>query len=117
MLAIILNFDRAKHVFLIQNESYQQSSEKMKNNGEYRRQYSSFFLLSSLTNAINYIHWLEIYIFRVFRPKFLWYGNCGKSQWVHSIFYNGKRIFPNSLINFQTFRKWNISIMYVKFKM
>ena len=39
MWAIILNFDRAAHVSLIQNESYQQSPEKMKNNGEHERQY------------------------------------------------------------------------------
>ena len=35
----VLNFDRATHVSLIQNESDQQSSEKMKNNGERERQY------------------------------------------------------------------------------
>ena len=39
MWAIILNFHRAAHVSLIHNESYQQSSEKMKNNGERERQY------------------------------------------------------------------------------
>ena len=33
MWAIILNFYQATHVSLIQNESYQQSPEKMKNNG------------------------------------------------------------------------------------
>ena len=36
---IILNFDQATHVYLIQNESYQQSPEKTKNNGEHERQY------------------------------------------------------------------------------
>ena len=35
----VLNFDRATHVSLIQNESDQQSSEKMKNNGEHDGQY------------------------------------------------------------------------------
>ena len=39
MWADILNFNRANHVSLIQNESYQQSPEKMKNNGERKRQY------------------------------------------------------------------------------
>ena len=39
MWPIILNFDRATHVSLIQNESYQQSPEKTKNNGEHERQY------------------------------------------------------------------------------
>ena len=39
MWAIILNFYRATHVSLIQNESYQQSLEKMKNKGEHKRQY------------------------------------------------------------------------------
>ena len=33
MRAIILNSHRATHVSLIQNESYQQSPEKRKNNG------------------------------------------------------------------------------------
>ena len=37
--AIILNFDRATHASLIQNDSYQQSHEKTKNNGEHKRQY------------------------------------------------------------------------------
>ena len=37
MLAIILNFHRATHVSLIQNESYQQSPEKTKNDGEYEK--------------------------------------------------------------------------------
>ena len=37
MCATILNFHRATHVFLIQNESYRQSLEKTKNNGEYQR--------------------------------------------------------------------------------
>ena len=35
MWTIILDFHRATHVSLIQNESYQQSPEKMKNNGEH----------------------------------------------------------------------------------
>ena len=46
MWPIILNFDRATHVSLrathvslIQNESYQRSPEKTKNNGEHDRQY------------------------------------------------------------------------------
>ena len=39
MLAIILNFDRTTHASLIQNESYQQSPEKTKNNCEHERQY------------------------------------------------------------------------------
>ena len=39
MWAIISNFDRAIHVSLIQSESYQQSPEKTKNNGEHDRQY------------------------------------------------------------------------------
>ena len=39
MWAIILNFHRGTHVFLIQNDSYQQSLEKSKNNGERERQY------------------------------------------------------------------------------
>ena len=39
MRAIILNIDLATHVSLIQNESYQQSPEKTKNNGEHKRQY------------------------------------------------------------------------------
>ena len=39
MWPIILNFDQATHVYLIQNESYQQSPEKTKNNGEHKRQY------------------------------------------------------------------------------
>ena len=34
---IILNFDQATHVPLIRNDSYQQSPEKMKNNGEHER--------------------------------------------------------------------------------
>ena len=44
MWAIILNFDGAAHVSLIQNESYQQSPEKTKNNGEHER----IFILQSL---------------------------------------------------------------------
>ena len=43
----ILNFFLAAHVSLIQNESYQQSPEKTKNNVEHKRQYCSF------TNAIS----------------------------------------------------------------
>ena len=39
MWAIILNFDRATHACLIQNESYQQSLEKTKSNGEHERPY------------------------------------------------------------------------------
>ena len=39
MWAIIINFDRATHASLIQNESYQLSPEKKKNNGEHERQY------------------------------------------------------------------------------
>ena len=39
MWAIILNFHRATHVSLIQNEGYQQSPEKTKNNGKHKRQY------------------------------------------------------------------------------
>ena len=35
--AIILNVDQATHVSLIQNESYQQSPGKTKNNGEQDR--------------------------------------------------------------------------------
>ena len=38
MWGIIWNFDRAIHVFPIQNESYQLSPEKTKNNGEHERQ-------------------------------------------------------------------------------
>ena len=38
-LAIILNFASATHVSLIQNESYQQSPEKTKNNCENERQH------------------------------------------------------------------------------
>ena len=37
MWAIIVNFDRATHVFLIQNESFQQSPEK--SNGANEIQY------------------------------------------------------------------------------
>ena len=39
MWAIILNFHQATHVSFLQNESYQQSPEKTKNNGEHERQY------------------------------------------------------------------------------
>ena len=39
MWAIILNIDLATHTSLIQNDSYQQSSEKTKNNCEHERQY------------------------------------------------------------------------------
>ena len=40
MWAIILNFYRATHVFLIQNESYpEKSPEKIKSNAEHKRQY------------------------------------------------------------------------------
>ena len=35
MWAFILKFHQAAHVSLIQNESYQQSPEKTKNNGEH----------------------------------------------------------------------------------
>ena len=38
MWAIILNFDQATHVSLIQNEIYQQSPAKTKNNREDGRQ-------------------------------------------------------------------------------
>ena len=38
MWSIILNFDQATDVCLIQNESYQQSPKKTKNNGEHERQ-------------------------------------------------------------------------------
>ena len=37
MWAIILNFHWATHVSLIQNEIYQQSPEKTKNNGEHEK--------------------------------------------------------------------------------
>ena len=37
MWGIILDFHRATHVSLIQNESYQESPEKTKNNGEHER--------------------------------------------------------------------------------
>ena len=39
MWTIILNFYQATHVSLIQNESYQQSLDKIKNNGEHKRPY------------------------------------------------------------------------------
>ena len=39
MWPINLNFDRATHLPFIQNESYQQNPEKIKNNGEHERQY------------------------------------------------------------------------------
>ena len=39
MWAIILNFDQETHASHIQNESFQKSPEKMKNNGEHDRQY------------------------------------------------------------------------------
>ena len=51
MRAIVLNFHRATHISLIQNESHQQSSEKTKNNGEHERRYYHFGLLSSFINA------------------------------------------------------------------
>ena len=35
----ILNFDRATHVSLIQNESYHQIPEKTENNCEHEKQY------------------------------------------------------------------------------
>ena len=53
MWANILNFDQATHVSLNYNESYQQSPEKTKNNGENERQYWYFSLLSSFTNAVD----------------------------------------------------------------
>ena len=37
--AIILNFDQAKHVLLIQNKCYQQSHRETQNNGEHERQH------------------------------------------------------------------------------
>ena len=36
---IILNFHQATHLSLIKNESYQESPEKTKNNGEHERRY------------------------------------------------------------------------------
>ena len=51
MRAIVLNFHRATHISLIQNESHQQSFEKTKNNGEHERRYYHFGLLSSFINA------------------------------------------------------------------
>ena len=39
MWADVLNFHRTTHVSLIQNESYQQSSEETKNNYEQEGQY------------------------------------------------------------------------------
>ena len=39
MWVIIWNFYQATHVSLIQNESYTQSTEKMRNNLEHERQY------------------------------------------------------------------------------
>ena len=39
MWAVCFNFYRATYVSLNQNESYQQSPEKMGNNGEHERQY------------------------------------------------------------------------------
>ena len=41
------------YVSLIQNESYQQSPEKTKNNSEHGRQYQYFSILISFTNAID----------------------------------------------------------------
>ena len=38
MWAISLDFDRATHVSLIQNECYPQIPQKTKNNGEHERQ-------------------------------------------------------------------------------
>ena len=46
MWVIILNFHQATHVSHIQNESYQQSPKKMKNNDEHERQYQQFSLMS-----------------------------------------------------------------------
>ena len=37
MWAIVLNFHRATHTSLFQNESYQQSPEKTKNNDEHEK--------------------------------------------------------------------------------
>ena len=39
MWAIILNFHQVTHLSLIKNESYQESPEKTKNNGEHERRY------------------------------------------------------------------------------
>ena len=39
MWGISLNFHQATHVSLIHNESYQQSPEKTKNDGEHKRRY------------------------------------------------------------------------------
>ena len=53
MSAIILYFDWATHISLIQNKSYQQSPEKTKNNGEHERQWKFSSLLGLLTIAVD----------------------------------------------------------------
>ena len=49
-----LNFNQVTQKSLIQNESYQQNSNKTRNNDEHRKkQYYHFCLLSSFTNIID----------------------------------------------------------------
>ena len=45
----ISNFYKATDLSLIKNESYQQSPEKVKNNGKHKRQHQQFILLSSIS--------------------------------------------------------------------
>ena len=44
MPTVILNFDRATHVSLIQNESYQQSPKKTENNADQESQLTLYSL-------------------------------------------------------------------------
>ena len=60
----------------MQNENYQQTPEKTKNNGQHKKKDNYHLsLLCSLINAINLRKYrLEIYILGRFWPKFLWYA-------------------------------------------
>ena len=55
MWTIILNFRRATLASPIQNESYRQSPQKTKNNGEYEKRGNLSFL-SSFTNAVDFYY-------------------------------------------------------------
>ena len=70
------------YIALLQNESYRQSPEKTKNNGEHEKR-------DNIRKEINIKSLeLEIYMFWAFLPNIPWYGQ--NSQWIHSIFPNGK---------------------------
>ena len=74
MCTTILHFHRATHVFLIQNESFQQSLEEKKNNSEHEKRDNINNRVCSCVHSLmleTYINGLEIFKLSAFWPNIL----------------------------------------------